>query len=187
MRARIGMALLAFLWSPIVGCQTVASENEAGAKAKAIASPPDERSPVQPQTPKPAARRPGHWDKRKLDLLKAFALQEAPQLWQSVQALQIECEARKTGLAGLKNDLLEFGRNPDEDADYLDLKLSCESIRGALEQICAKIEDAYIAYKKFQAAPGRADYENLMRKSLEDGIQEADAASRRYRSMTQDK
>jgi len=73
MRAGTGLALLAFLWSPIVGCQTVAPENEAGAKAKAITSPTDECSSAQPQAPKPAARRPGHWDKRKLDLLKAFA------------------------------------------------------------------------------------------------------------------
>lgn len=142
--------------------------------------------PSEP-TAEPRASAPKRWSRHKLDVLRTFALQESPSLWQTVQALRAEYAARKAGLAGLKSDLLEFERNPETDKDYQALRQSCENIRESLDQICRKIEDAYIAYKKFQATPGRAEYENLMRKSLEDGIQEAEAASRRYRTMTQTK
>ena len=158
----------------VVGCQTQTQ--------------PDLR-PFEPSAEKiePVASAPKRWSRHKLDVLRTFALQESPTLWQTVQALRAEYAARKAGLAGLKGDLLEFGRDPETDVDYQALRQSCVNLHESLDQICRKIEDAYIAYKKFQATPGRAEYENLMRKSLEDGIQEADAASRRYRTMKQTK
>ena len=50
-----------------------------------------------------------------------------------------------------------------------------------------KIEDAYLAFRKFQATPSRKDLDKLRRKILEDGICEAEAASRHYRHMAETK
>lgn len=156
----------------VVGCQTQPGGRSSASTEEEIAS---------------SASAPKRWNRHKLNVLRTFALQESPTLWQTVQSLRAEYASRKAGLAGLKGDLLEFGRNPKTDSDYQALRQSCEDLRESLDQICRKIEDAYISYKKFQATPSRAEYENLMRKSLEDGIQEADAASRRYRTMTRTK
>ena len=52
-----------------------------------------------------------------------------------------------------------------------------------MNTIYAKMEDAYIAYKKFQATPGSREYGDMMKRALEDGIQEADSAVAKYRTM----
>ena len=46
-----------------------------------------------------------------------------------------------------------------------------------------KLEDAYIAARKYEAAPSRKDYQELHKKALEDGIQEADAAAAKFKEM----
>ena len=65
--------------------------------------------PFEPSAEKiePVASAPKRWNRHKLDLLRTFALQESPTLWQTVQALYA---ARKAGLAGLKGDLLTLRR-----------------------------------------------------------------------------
>lgn len=123
-------------------------------------------------------------NEKQLDVLRTFALQESQSLWQTLQTLNAEIVSRKAGLKGLRNDLLEFGRNPDTDKDFQVLKASVEDLEASLESVYCKLEDAYLAYKKYQATPGKREYNDIMRRALEDGIQEADSASRRYRSMT---
>lgn len=48
-------------------------------------------------------------------------------------------------------------------------------------------EDAYIAQQKFRATPSRGDYEALMKSALENGIQAADGAARRFHKMAREK
>ena len=144
----------------------------------------EEKSPVVEEklVEKPRVKR--YWTDKQIDTLRTFALQESPSLWQTVQALKAESESRRAGLASLKKDFEEFGRNPEEDKDYLALKESCKGIEDSLNAVYGKIESAYVAYRKYQATPGKKEYDNIMRHALEDGIQEADAASRRYKKMT---
>lgn len=144
----------------------------------------EKRSPVVEEKPVEKPRVKRHWTDKQIDALRTFALQESPSLWQTVQALKAEGESRRAGLASLKKDLEEFGRNPEEDKDYLALKESCKGIEDSLDAVYGKIEPAYIAYRKYQATPGKKEYDNIMRHALEDGIQEADAAFRRYKKMT---
>ena len=143
----------------------------------------EEKSPVVEEKPVEKPRVKRYWTDKQIDALRTFALQESPSLWQTVQALKAESESRRVGLASLKKDLEEFGRNPEEDKDYLALKESCKGIEDSLDAVYGKIESAYIAYRKYQATPGKKEYDNIMRRALEDGIQEADAASRRYKKM----
>jgi len=116
------------------------------------------------------------WTPRQLDVLRTFALQESPTLWQTVQELRAERETADAGLKSLRTDLLEFGRNPEADKDYVELMSACEGIDRSLEDVCSKLEEAYIAYKKQQALP---ECGAIMRQALEDGLQEADFALRR--------
>jgi len=124
---------------------------------------------------------------KQLDALRSFALSESPVLWQTVQALKVEKASRKAGIEKLCKEMREFGRNPDVDPDVAVLKQSYEDLEVSLNTIYAKLEDAYIAYKKMQATPGRREYADMMKLALEDGIQEADAAVAKYRTMSKEK
>ena len=41
--------------------------------------------------------------------------------------------------------------------------------------------------KKFEASPSRKDYQDMMKRALEDGIQDANMATERYKAMTRQK
>jgi len=58
---------------------------------------------------------------------------------------------------------------------------------GVKTSLRRKIEDAYLAYRKFEATPSRKEYDALRRKTLEDGIQEAESAARRFTIMRNEK
>ena len=131
--------------------------------------------------------KPRQWSDKQLNLLRAFALQESPKLWQTVQALRAEHDTRTAALARLRTELLDFGRNPDADLDYVALKTANDRLLESLSAIYAKIEDAYIAYKKFLATPGNKEYNDMMRKVLDDGMNEASAAERRFMRMSREK
>lgn len=53
----------------------------------------------------------------------------------------------------------------------------------SLKTMHAKIEDAYLASRKYEATPSKKEYAELRRKLLEDGLQEAEAAERRFKDM----
>ncbi len=127
------------------------------------------------------------WNKTQLGLLRTFALQESPELWQTVQALRAERESRTAGLNKLRAELIDFGRNPDDDPDYVALKVANDSLLDSLNAILMKLEDAYIAYKKFEATPTRREYGDVMRKVLADGLLDANEAEKRYIQMSRTK
>ena len=121
------------------------------------------------------------------NLLRTFALQEAPQLWQTVQSLRGEIVSRNKAMTQLAAELREFDRKPEDDTTYRELQVGREQIACTLDNVYQKLENAYIAYKKFQATPGRKEYADAMNRALEDGIHEAEAMSRRYRVMSMKK
>ena len=163
----------------ILGCTSV-SESP---RPKPVPPPPSPAATLPPvQKPKPR-----QWSDKQLNLLRAFALQESQKLWQTVQALRAEHEMRTAALSRLRSELVDFGRNPDADHDYVALKASNDRLLESVNTIYVKIEDAYIAYKKFQATPGSSEYGDMMKHALEDGIQEADAAVARFRTMSKEK
>jgi len=57
----------------------------------------------------------------------------------------------------------------------------------SLVKIFFNLENAYIASKKYEASPSRKDYQDTMKRALEDGIQDANMATERYKAMTRQK
>lgn len=127
------------------------------------------------------------WTEKQLDALRSFALAESPGLWQTVQMLKAEKASRKAALEALCKEMKEFGRNPNIDPDVAALKSAYEDLDGSLVTVYQKLEEAYIAYKKMQATPGRKEYADMMRSALEEGIQEAETTVARYREMSKTK
>lgn len=116
-------------------------------------------------------------------LLREFALKEAPSLWKNVQELRGELGERKALLKALREDLVEFGKNPDQDSDYRELVQRREELRKLLVRIFVTLEDAYIVAKKFEAEPSHKETERLMRQVLEEGMRDAEMVSKRYLDM----
>ncbi|MBR4172006.1 MAG: hypothetical protein IKR48_10180 [Kiritimatiellae bacterium] len=127
------------------------------------------------------------WNERQIAILRTFALQQSPKLWETVQVLQSDQKVHKEKLEQLCEELKLFGRDPDTDADCLALRRANDDIGKSIQVVYGKIEEAYLAFKKFEATPGRKEYSETMRRALEDGIKEAEATEHRYKEMTRQK
>lgn len=119
--------------------------------------------------------------------LRTFALKESPSIWQVVQQLRAEVKIRRESIVQLRADLKLFGKNPDSDPDCQKMVKDVDVLRDSLIGIFVKLENAYIAAKKYEASPSRKDYRDTMKRALEDGIQDANMATERYKVMTRQK
>ena len=120
-------------------------------------------------------------------LVQEFAIREAPSIWRTVQTLRAEIAHTEAGLKNLREEFLALGRNPEQDDDFIKIGKMRDQIKSSLSSIYKKLEDAYIAAKKYEATPGRKDYEHMCRKTLEDGIQEAEMTTTRFKEMRKNK
>ena len=132
--------------------------------------------------PQPRKRTP-----EQVQMLSDFAMKESPRIWQTIQAMRGEITESDSKLNTLRADLLEFDRNPDTDEDYKTLDAGLKELKRAYDAIFDRLEDAYIAAKKYEASPSRKDYQDTMKRALEDGIQDANMATERYKAMTRQK
>ena len=123
----------------------------------------------------------------KEEKLRAFALAEAPAAWETYQTLAAEAELQERRLETLRAELAEFGRNPEGDDDFRELSRQLQDMRVMRDNVVSRLEAAYIAARKCEATPGRQDLDELRRKALQDGIQEAESASWRFRQMREAK
>lgn len=115
--------------------------------------------------------------------LREFAVKDAPALWKTYQDLQGAITEQGKRIADLGKTLEEFDKQPSQDADYVRICSMRDEMIVAARSMHTKIEDAYLAYCKFQATPSRKDYDELRRKIIEDGIKEAEAAAKRFDQM----
>lgn len=145
--------------------------------------PPQPTTPVVAKESPPPAPIPKKRTAEQMQLLQDFALKESPQVSKTIQLLRGEMADSGAKLKKLRADLLEFDRNPDEDEDYKALVAGLKELRHAYDAIFDKLEDAYIAAKKYEASPSRKDYQQTMKRALEDGVQDANVATERYKAM----
>ena len=119
-----------------------------------------------------------------IQLLQDFAQKESPKIWQTIQAMRAEIATSGANIKNLREELKLFDRDPDSDEDYKALVAGLKELRSAYDAIFDKLEDAYIAAKKYEASPSRKDYQETMKRAIEDGIQNAAMATERYKAMT---
>ena len=119
--------------------------------------------------------------------IRSFVLKDAPKVWAVYQSLQSEIDVQNGKIEELRKTLEAFGKDPDRDVDFqriCDLRDDMIRSRKALR---TKLEDAYIAAKKYEASPSRKDYQDTMKRALEDGINDANMATERYKALTRQK
>lgn len=123
----------------------------------------------------------------KEDKLRTFAMKNADGLWRTYQLLKGEIDGQNKRIEKLKDAFVEFGKNPEDDADYRRICGMRDSMVKSREIMRGKMEDAYLASVKFEATPGKDEYAEIMRKALEDGIREAESTATRFGIMAQEK
>ena len=158
------IAIMAF----IVGCQT---EPPPAPVVNVIV---EDKMPVASQPPRKRTA-------EQIQLLQEFAQKESPEVWRTIQSLRGEMSESARNFKRLRDQLIEFDRNPDSDDDYKALRFGLQDLRRAYDAIYDNLENAYIAAKKFEASPSRKEYQNMMKKAFEDGIQNATIIMDRYR------
>ena len=119
----------------------------------------------------------------KEDELRTFAMKESPSVWKILQTLSAERETLSGKIKGLECTLKRFGKNPDADEDVIKLKDSRSQLDAQISLVNGKLEAAYLAAKKYEAMPNRKDFNDLMHKSIEDGISAAELAEKRYKEL----
>ena len=158
------IAIMAF----IVGCQT---EPSAAPVVNVIV---EDKMPVASQPPRKRTA-------EQIQLLQDFAQKESPEVWRTIQSLRGKMAESARNLKRLRDQLIEFDRNPDLDEDYKALRFSLQDLRRAYDVTYDNLENAYIAAKKFEASPSRREYQDMMKKAFEDGVQNATIIMDRYR------
>ena len=137
-----------------------------------------EKKPEPPPTPMSRKRTP-----EQIQLLQDFAQKESPKIWQTIQVMRAEMSTSGAKIKNLREELKLFDRDPDSDEDYKALVAGLQELKHAYNAIFDKLEDAYIAAKKYEASPSRKDYQETMKRALEDGINDANMATERYKAM----
>ena len=160
----LGVSLLS------VGCTTEAVRSDATVKCEGTKAVPIEVS--RELSPRQKA------------ILREFAVKEAPMIWRAIQEVQGEIEHVDANLSRLKSDLVEFNRDPARDPDYIAIGQRRTEMQTSLNKMWGSLENAYFAYMKFRATPGKKEYADTMNHALEDGIHEAEMAESRFKKMS---
>ena len=174
----------------MTGCQTSAPTNPTHAPVvveRKPQPPPVMKPQPPPQTPRQRAPQVKNRSPEQMQMLSDFAMKESPKIWQTIQSMRAEITQSGANIKRLRADLLEFDRDPDSDDDYKALVAGLQGLKRSYDAIFDKLEDAYIAAKKYEASPSRKDYQDTMKRALEDGIQDANMATERYKTMTRQK
>ncbi len=119
----------------------------------------------------------------KEDELRTFAMKESPSVWKILQTLSAERETLSGKIKVLEDTLKRFGKDPDADEDVIKLKNSRSQLDAQISLVNGKLESAYLAAKKYEAMPHRKDFNDIMHKSIEEGISAAELAEKRYRKL----
>ena len=124
---------------------------------------------------------------KKRNLVKDFALKEAPSTWEALQTLESECETVKAQVAELKKTLESFNKKAEEDNDFIAARQKLGDVNQARDTLWKAMRRAYIQYCKFKASAGDTELAELSRNATTAAIKEAGAAKERYRTMAQEK
>ena len=111
------------------------------------------------------------------DKIRTFALNESPDLWQGYQTLGGSIGVQTRKVESLKQDLLDFGRKPEEDDGFKKNERILAEMKAAHEAMRRKLEDAYLAYRAFEALPERGKGE------AQECLKEAESLLENYRRL----
>ena len=157
MKNRKETAWVAIVGLCLAGCQTqtnVPPPKPAPEPAHVVEPAPVVEKKPEPPPPAPV---PKKRTQEQIQLLQDFAQKESPKIWQTVQTMRAQMSTSGAKIKNLREELKLFDRDPDSDEDYKTLVAGLKELRSAYDAIFDKLEDAYIAAKKYEASPSRKD------------------------------
>ena len=168
------------LFRPLCCASSTAAENEARARA--------ERAEAQERARNEADLRREEAEKAELarknpEKLRLFAIAESPVVWNTYQELDGAIGDQEKRLDALRGKLAEFGRDPESDGDFVQMKQQLQVMKTLQTEIMSRLEEAYFAKLKYDIAPGAKEMADLWKKAREDGVQETEMAARRIKEM----
>lgn len=174
----------ALLFRPLCCASRKTAENAARSKA--------ERAEAEERARKEADLRREEAEKakrpqRNFEKLRTFAIAESPVVWNTYQELDGAIADQGKRLDVLKAKLAEFGRDPESDGDFAQLKQQLQEMKTMRAEVMSRLEEAYFAKLKYDIAPGSKEIADLWQKAREDGVQETEMAARRIREMREAK
>ena len=130
-----------------------------------------------------ALKAPPSREQSKEEVLREFARSDAPSTLAVIQELDSIITIQEKELEKLREKLMKFEREPESNKDYLALRDQLQELRDRREYVILRLEDAYIAKSVSDATLGRKDTEELLEKTRDNGIREAEEAIRRYKEL----
>ena len=119
--------------------------------------------------------------------IRDFALNNAPKIWEMTLKVAGEITNQNERIAKLRETMIDFNRIPELDADYVAICSKRDELVRIANTLQDKLEDAYLASKKYEAMPDNVDYKTLMSQVLTDGVREAESAEKFYDKMKLEK
>ena len=124
---------------------------------------------------------------RKDSVMKDFAVREMPSVWNTIQKLKIAAKEQDEKVKKFESDLMKLGRVPENEPKYVKTCENRYQLVELLKSVYKNLEDAYIAAQHFEVSVGDKKLESIKNKTIEDGIREAEMASRRYEQLMEEK
>ena len=119
--------------------------------------------------------------------VRDFILKESPRLWQTYQDVGVAIEELSVRIVKLRKTLEEFDVDADADVDCAKLVHKLDELKVSRAAMKRQMEKAYIESRKFAASPNRKEFDELRQKALEDGINEAQLAMRKFEELKEQK
>ena len=119
--------------------------------------------------------------------LRNFALNQAPQLWHAALKVEVEITNQNARIERLRETLVQFNRLPEEDLDFVKICKKRDGLVEMKDMLKRRLEDAYLAAKKFEAMPDNVEYKQLKDQILTEGVAEAEKAEKFYNQLKQEK
>lgn len=119
--------------------------------------------------------------------LRTFVLKESPTLWKTYQELQAELAEQTQKIEKLRETFIDFGRDPVSDLNLNSICATRDEMSETLQKLYLKIEDLFLASKKYEAMLSKSEYDSLRKRLMEDGIQAAEDAKNKFNEMRMNK
>ncbi len=126
--------------------------------------------------------------KTKEEKLWEFACKEMPGVQKTYIEIGEALRIQRERIAKLSTTLERFSSTPYyEDSDYQQLESQCQEMEALQKSIIENIRETYIAAVKYEASMGKSQERSLHQQAFENGIREAELATRRFEEMKRHK
>ena len=134
----------------------------------------------------PAGMIADYAEMRRLDrTLRPFALKNSPQLWSQIQEVRAALDVHDEKVNELHENLSRLGVQPKDDKGYVRACNERYQMALLLKKLYGELKNAYREAQLFESTFRKNDYDEINRKTRENGIQDAKMLQDYYRKLNE--